>query len=410
MTKYVIIGNGIAGISAAETIRTLDPEGSIAIVAEEEFPPYSRPLISLVLQGSIGPDRLSIRRRDFYSKLGLDVLMGDRVVSLDVDGRKAITAKGMTLDYDRLLIASGAYPRQIKAEGADLKNVSFMRTEAHVGTMLRALPDVRHALVLGGGLVGFKAAYGLMHRGIKVTMLIRSGYPLSMQLDSHAGSLVLDELKANGLDVRTGIEATAFTGSHGVQEAHLSDGSRLACQLVVIGKGVTPAVDFVPRERIQIDLGIVVDRRLQTTVPGVFAAGDVAEAMDVVRERSWVNAIWPVAVEQGRIAGANMAGRPVAYRGSIGRNVIRVFGLDVMSGGIVAPPDLDGYTDLSRIDPARRTYRKLTLRGGRLVGLVMVGHVEQGGVLLSAIQRGMPLTVEPESLLEPSFNFGTLFS
>jgi nitrite reductase (NADH) large subunit len=408
MTRHVIIGNGIAGISAAEAIRSLDREGSIAIVAQEEFPPYSRPLISLALEGSIGHDRLSIRPPDFYTIFGLDVFTGDRAVSIDVEGRRVNTARGRVLDYDRLLIASGADPRPIKADGSGLGNVSFMRNEAHVGNMLRALPNVKQALVLGGGLVGFKAAYGLMRRGIKVTMLIRSGYPLSMQLDSTAGQLVLDELVANGLDVRTGIEATTFAGGDGVQEAHLSDGSRLACQLVVIGKGVMPAVDFVPRDKIQIDLGIVVDDHLQTTAPGVFAAGDVAQALDVARKRSWVNAIWPVAVEQGRVAGANMAGRPVAYRGSLGRNVMRIFRLDVMSGGIVAPPQFDGYTVLSRFDPIRRTYRKLTFQGNTLVGLVMVGHVEQGGVLLSAIQRGVPLTIEPESLLEPTLNCGTL--
>ena len=120
--------------------------------------------------------------------------------------------------------------------------------------------------------------------------------------------------------------------------------------------------------------------------------------------------IWPVAVEQGRIAGANMAGRPVAYRGSLGRNVMRIFGLDVMTGGIVTPPEHDGYSVLSRFDPIRKTFRRVTLQGDTLVGLVMVGRVEQGGVLLSLIQRGLPLTVNPESLLEPSFNCGTLLA
>jgi nitrite reductase (NADH) large subunit len=408
MTRYLIIGNGIAGVSAAEAIRSLDREGSLTIIAEEQAPPYSRPMISLALQGSIGPERLSIRPHDFYDRLGIEAFAGDRALSIDADNRQVTTAQGRSLPYDRLLIASGANPRPIKAEGAELGNVSFMRNEAHVSTMLQALPDVKQALVLGGGLVGFKAAYGLMRRGIKVTMLIRSGYPLSMQLDATAGKLVLDELVANGLDVRTGIEVQAFAGNGRVQEAHLSDGSSVPCQLVVIGKGVSPAVDFVPRDKIHVDLGIVVDNHLQTTVQGVFAAGDVAQAMDVARKRSWVNAIWPVAVEQGRIAGANMAGRPVAYRGSLGRNVMRVFGLDVMSGGIVTPPEGDGYTVVSRIDPIRKTYRRLALQGDKPVGLVMVGSVEQGGILLSLIQRGLPLNRDPESLLEPSFNFGTL--
>jgi nitrite reductase (NADH) large subunit len=408
MQRYVIIGNGVAGICAAEAIRSLDSKGAITIIAKEEFPPYSRPMISLVLEGAIGPERLPIRSRDFYSELGIEPVIGHSAVSIDVESRQVVTDQGRSVPYDRLLIASGADPRPIKAAGRELGNISFMRTEAHVRGMLGALPEVRQALVLGGGLVGFKAAYGLLRRGIKVTMLIRSGFPLSMQLDATAGKLILEELAANGLEVQVGVEVSAFEGNGRVRTAHLSDGRCLDCQLVVVGKGVLPALDFVPRDRIRVDLGIVVDDHLQTSTPGVFAAGDVAQSLDLVRRETWVNAIWPVAVEQGRLAGTNMAGRPVAYQGSLGRNVMRVFGLDVLSAGLVNPPGEPSYRVLSRLDAARRIYRKLTLRGDCLVGLVMVGAIEQGGVLLSLIQRQLPLTVAPERLLEPSFNFASL--
>ncbi len=410
MKQYVIIGAGIAGISAAETIRSLDPNGKITIIASEKFPPYSRPMISLLLEGAVSRERLSIRPLDFYSNLAIESLVGERVVSLEPGAQQVRTASGKRLDYDRLLIASGADPRPIKANGTDLANVSFMRTEAHVENMLAALPEVRHALVLGGGLVGFKAAYGLLRRGIKVTMLIRSGYPLSMQVDSDAGRIILEELLVNGLEVRVGLEATAFSGNGSVREARLSDGSAVACQLVVVAKGVLPALDFVPRDKIGVDLGILVDHNLQTSVPGVFAAGDVAQAMDAVRKRTWINAIWPVAAEQGAVAGSNMAGRPVSYRGSIGRNVMRIFDLDVLTGGVVNPPEDDGYRVLKMDDPQRRLYRKIVLRGDTPVGLAMVGRIEQGGVILSMIQRGLPLTVKPEALLEPSFNFATLLA
>jgi NAD(P)H-nitrite reductase large subunit len=410
MQQYVIIGNGIAGISAAEAIRSLDSEGLISIIASEEFPPYSRPMISMVLEGSIGHERLPIRPQSFYEDLKIEALVGHRAVSIDVDQKQVATDRGQRLRYDHLLIASGADPRPIKAEGMDLANISYFRTETQALSLIQCLPQIKSALVLGGGLVGFKAAYGLLRRGIKVTMLIRSGYPLSMQLDSTAGEMVLDELLANGLEVKVGVEATGFEGNGRVQKAYLSDGSSLPCELVVVGKGVSPALGFVPRDRIKVDLGIVVDDHLQTTADGVFAAGDVAQALDVVRKETWVNAIWPVAAEQGRVAGANMAGRPVSFRGSVGRNVLRVFGLDVLSGGIVNPASQDGYDTLVRFDPARRLYRKLVLRGGNLVGLAMVGAIEQGGVFISLIQRQVPLAIDPELLLEPSFNFATLQS
>lgn len=410
MQQYVIIGNGIAGISAAETIRSLDSEGKITIIAGEEFPPYSRPMISMVLEGSIGHERLPIRPENFYENLRIEALIGHRAVAIDVDQKQVVTDRGRQIGYDRLLIASGADPRPIEAEGMDLANVSYFRTEAHARTLVQALPEVKSALVLGGGLVGFKAAYGLLRRGIKAAMLIRSGYPLSMQLDPTAGELVLDELRANGLEVKVGVEATAFEGNVRVRKAYLSDGRSVSCDLVVVGKGVAPALGFVPRDKIKVDLGIVVDHHLRTTADNVFAAGDVAQAMDVVRKETWVNAIWPVAAEQGRIAGANMAGRPVSFRGSVGRNVLRVFGLDVLSGGIVNPTSQDAYDILVRFDPIRRVYRKLVLRDGNLVGMAMVGAIEQGGVILSLIQRQVPLAINPELLLEPSFNFATLQS
>ncbi len=145
-------------------------------------------------------------------------------------------------------------------------------------------------------------------------------------------------------------------------------------------------------------------------MPGIFAAGDVAQAMDVVRKQTWVNAIWPVAAEQGYVAGANMAGRQVSYQGSLGRNVMRVFNMDVLTGGIINPSMDSGYSILSHIDQGRKTYRKVVLNGDIPVGLAMIGGIEQGGVILALIQRQQPLSVNPELLLEPCFNFATLMT
>jgi nitrite reductase (NADH) large subunit len=408
MPKHVIIGNGIAGVSAVEAIRSLEPDAPITMIAAETFPPYCRPMISMVLQGGIPPDRLPIRKESYYEDLSVEPIIGHKVVKIDPSNKEIFTDQGLTVSFDKLLIATGADPRKIKAQGTDLANIEFMRTESHVKSMLEALPDVKSALVLGGGLVGFKAAYGLLHRGIKVTMLIRSGYPLSMQVDPVAGGMILDELVAKGLDVRVEIEAVAFEGNGKVREALLSDGTRHECQLVVIGKGVHPATSFVPKDKIGVDLGILVNEHMQTTHPDVYAAGDVAETNDVVRRQPWVNAIWPVAVEQGRLAGTNMAGRKVKYGGSMGRNVMRVFDLDVLTGGLVNPPEDNGYTTYIRHDPARKVFRRLVFRDDTPVGVAMVGKIENGGIVLSLIQRQLPLSIDPQRLLEPSFNYGQL--
>ena len=409
--EYVIIGNGVAGIHGAEAIRRQDPEGRITLIGDETFPPYCRPMISMVLEGSAPPERLPIRGDGFYDEFRITPVLGRRVSGIDVERRTVrLPGAGNEIRFDKLLIASGADPRPIAAEGLDLDNIFYMRTERNVRGMLETLPSVKTALVLGGGLVGFKAAYSLMRRGIRVTLLIRSAYPLSMQVDRTAGEMILGELTRKGLDVRVGIAAEAFHGNGRVESARLSDGSDLPCDMVVIGKGVLPALSFVPRDRIEVDLGVLVNPHMETSVPGIFAAGDAAEFVDVARKTRWVNAIWPEAVIQGRTAGMNMAGRPVALKGSLSRNMIRIFDMDVMTGGWVDPPASAGYEIVSRIDHHRNTYRKLVLDGNRLVGAVMVNDIEQGGLLISLIQSQTPLRVPGTSLLTPGFNYRKLLN
>ena len=366
-------------------------------------------MISMVLEGSVSPEQLPIRDAGFYDAFRITPVLGRRVANIDVEARTVrLSGGGGDIRFDRLLIASGADPRPIAADGLDLDHIFYMRTEQHVRGMLKALPSVKTALVLGGGLVGFKAAYGLMRRGIRVTQLIRSEYPLSMQVDRTAGEMILAELVRKGLDVRVGLSAAAFYGRGRVEGARLSDGSELPCDMVVIGKGVLPALSFVPRDRIAVDLGVLVNEHMETSAPGIYAAGDAAEFVDIARKTRWVNAIWPEAVLQGRTAGANMAGRPVALKGSLSRNVIRIFDMDIMTGGWVDPPESRGFEVVARIDRRRNTYRKLVLDGDRLVGTVMVNDIDQGGILISLIQSETPLKVPGKRLLTPGFNYRQL--
>jgi NAD(P)H-nitrite reductase large subunit len=406
--KYVIIGNGIAGTTAAETIRRFDTEGDIVMVADERNVPYCRPMISMLLEGAMPQEKLSIRPDNYYESLKIQTVFGDRVQQIDPNHKTLTIQNGRSLSFDKLLIASGADPRPIKAIGLDLKNIFYMRTSNHVSQMLDVLPKAQKALVLGGGLVGFKAAYALLRRGLHVTMLIRSEYPLSMQVDETAGKMILQELMARGLDVKVAVEATAFEGNETVSKAHLSDGTDMPCDLVVIGKGVLPALSFVPGETIEVDLGIRVDPYMQTSAPDIYAAGDVAESVDVARRTPWVNAIWPEAVAQGRLAGTNMAGRRVAYQGSLSRNMIRIFDMDVMTGGLVNPSDDGGYDVLHDFNPRLKTYRKLIFRNDKLAGFAMVNNIEQGGILISLIQNKTVMTISRNKMLEPSFNFKQL--
>ena len=406
--EYVILGNGIAGVCAAETIRQFDSEGDITMVADETFTPYSRPMISMVLAGQVASDQLPIRNSSFYEDLKITAVLGNRISGIKINKKRVMIHNGSSLHFDRLLIATGADPRPIKAEGLNLKNIFFMRTEAHIRNMLAVIPQTKKALVLGGGLVGFKAAYGLLQRGLDVTMLITSDYPLSMQVAEPAGKLILAELRDYGLKVRVGISVEAFDGNGSVTGAHLSDGTSTSCDLVVVGKGVLPALSFVPRDKIDIDLGILVNEQMETSTAGIFAAGDVAECVDISRKTRWVNAIWPEAVTQGRIAGTNMTGRPMRYKGSLSRNVLRVLNLDVMTMGLVNPPETSEYEVICTGEPRRRTYRKLVFRKNILTGAVLINAIEQGGIFMGLIQNEIPLNVPNSVLSQPSFNFKQL--
>lgn len=239
-------------------------------------------------------------------------------------------------------------------------------------------------------------------------MLIRSGHPLSMQADETAGGIILDELRRKGLNVNVGTAVVSFEGNGSVREALISDGSRISCDMVVIGEGVMPALSFVPRDRIKVDLGIMIDHHMQTSAEDVYAAGDVAEGVDIARKTRWVNAIWPEAVSQGRLAGLNMAGRSVSGKGSLGRNVIRIFDLDILTGGVVTPPDEDGYDVYQAFDGQRHTYRKFVFQGDRLAGVVLVNDIEQGGVFLSLMSSEIPVAGEKERLLSSRFNVNQL--
>lgn len=406
--RHVIIGNGIAGVSAAEAIRELDVTSAITMIGDETFPPYSRPMISYVLEGYQSHAKLPIRAADFYNHLGIEPMLGHRATGIEIESCQVILANGSTIPYDRLLIAAGADPRPIKAEGLDLANIFYMRTQAHARAQVAALEGAHKAVVLGGGLVGFKAAYALLKRGLSVTMLITSDYPLAMQVDPVAGQMILAEMVRHGLTVEVGVSVQGFAGSKRVEAVITDSGHSLDCDLVIIGKGVLPCRDFIPRDRIKVDLGVVVDDHLQTSSPNIYAAGDVAELNDLARDCRWVNALWPEAANQGRVAGYNMAGRRVVYPGSMSRNVMRVFDLDVLTVGNPNPIDENGFIIISSGGTADRIYRRLVIKEDRLVGAVLIGDIEQGGVLRALIENRTPLRLPSERLLQSGFNFGQL--
>jgi nitrite reductase (NADH) large subunit len=407
--KHLIIGNGIAGINAARAIREMDAGAAIFMVSDETFPPYSRPMISYVLEGSEPHAKLPLFAGNVYESLNITPVLGHRVAHLDVGARSVRLENGTEIDFQRLLIASGADARQIRVPGADLGNIFTLRTQKDVQDQLKAVSrGVKSALVLGGGLVGFKAAHALLKRKIKVTMLITSAYPLAMQVDETAGKMILAELQAQGLSVKVGVSVTAFDGDETVRNARLDSGETLDCDLVIVGKGVDPSLGFIPENGIEMATGILVDPYLCSNIPDIYAAGDTAETYDIARQTRWVNAIWPEAAVQGRIAGFNMAGRKVACPGSLGRNVMRIYGLDVMTMGLANPDNTDDLEIIQAGHEKAGAYRRLVFRGDILVGAVLINQIEQGGMLRAMIENRVSVRIPRRYLMSLDFNYSRL--
>ena len=402
--KYLILGGGVAGVQAAETIRQHDPDSPITLIGGETGLPYCRPMITLVLGGKISPEQMVIRNQDFFTSFRIEAVVGEWVQQIDVENKQVFTDKGKSYSFDRLLIATGANPKSMVLKGSDLKNVFHLRSREHVENMVRALKSAKKVLVLGCGLVGLKAALELFHRGLEVTVAERLGRPLPVVVDDKAGQMISRQLERMGIKVITDAEVTGLGGKAEVKEAFLSDGLRIPCDAVIIAVGIQPATEFIPTEAIQVNDGIMVNQSMETTVPGIYAAGDVAESLDIAHHERRVNAIWPVAVEQGRAAGMNMAGRKVLNQGSVGRNVFRINGMDVVSGGVVNPYPEKNYEIRSMEDHRRETYRKIVFQDEVPVGFIMVNDIEQAGVFLSLVQRKIPVGKHKERLMHPSFN------
>lgn len=403
--RHVIVGSGIAGTLAAETIRKFDSNSSITMFGSEPFFPYCRPMISMLLEGSITPEEMAIRKGDDFRSQDIELLLGESVREVNMPDRRVETEQGKVIPFDRLLVATGADPAELQVEGCDLANIFTMRDREDVERLLKVLPEVKSVLIVGGGLVGLKIAHALVAKGKKVTMVEKLGHPLPLVVDRKSGAKITKKLEELGITARMGVTVSAFGGNGRLREAFLDDGAKVVADLAVIAVGSRPAVSFLEKSAMKVEQGIMVDSYLETEVEGVFAAGDVAQAMDVALNRQKVNAIWPVAVEQGIVAGLNMAGRRVVYRGSMGRNVVRIGGLDVLTGGLVNPPSNEGYEVFEDENRRRKTYRKLVFKGDILKGLVMLNRVEKGGILLSMIQSQLPVKIEKERMFDHGFDF-----
>ncbi|MBT8763612.1 NAD(P)/FAD-dependent oxidoreductase [Desulfohalobiaceae bacterium Ax17] len=392
--KYVIVGNGVASIGAIEGIRRVDPEGPITVISEEEFKTYGRPLISYFLAGKVTGERVNLRDDSFYQDNKVDLKLGQRVSRVDPEKKTIYLENEEKIDFDKLLLATGGAPFCPPIPGADGQDIYFFTTLEHAQTLDGICKKLKRVVVIGGGLIGLKAAESLFDRGVEVSIVELAPRILSAAFDDVAGNIVANRLKKLGFNIfcnTTAKEIKRETDGR-VKGVLLQDGEFLEADAVVIAIGVVPNVSLAKEAGINVNRGIVVDEKLMTSAPDVYAAGDVAEALDFLWKEPRVTPIWPNAYAQGFIAGQNMAGVDREYAGGLAMNSIGFYGLPTISVGIANPPEEQGYEVLTFVDEEKEVYRKLVFKDDKLVGCVLVGDVDKAGRYTGYIRLQIPVT------------------
>jgi NAD(P)H-nitrite reductase large subunit len=410
--RIVIIGNSAASTAAIEAIRKHDRRSSIVQLSDEVFPLYSRCLLSYYLAGAISQEMLLYRERDFHKASGVKLHAGSgfRAMHLDVERQKVECDSGMTVVYDRLLICTGSAAKLPPNLPRGIDGIHVLRNIADAEKIRDQSRGASNAVVLGAGLIGIKAATALNAAGIKTTVVARSQRILSQMIDSGAAGIVTKQLQEKKIDILLGTDVSEVESiGNSLTGVKTEDGRHIECQLLIAAKGVSPNTALVDSTAIEKRWGIKTDPYMRTSLENVFAAGDVAEAFDIVLDNHTVNALWTCAVEQGRVAGLNLIGKATPYNGAVGMNSLNVCDVPLISFGITSPPDESRFRIRVVNQPEKNRYKKIVIGGDRRIkGIILVGKIENAGVLLSLIRRKIDVSDFEEELLSDRFNFGKL--
>ncbi len=397
MTQYVIVGGGPAGIYAATTIRSKDPEGDVLVLDRDQDPPYYRTELDTYVGGSTPDSDLPLNPESFYRDQRIEIRSRTIVSRLRPADRSVDLTDGGRVEYDALLLAPGAKPVEGSWPGRDLNGIMTIRTweDARVVVRLVTRTD-RAVVVVGGGVLGLILAEGIQQRGKRVVLLEREARLWAPVLDQQASDLVLTNMQQAGIEVLVGEEVAEAYGEDGqVAGIRTKSGRAVETDLVVVAIGVRPDMGFLEGSGVRTDRGILIDHEFCTNVPTVYAAGDAAQGYDPVSGLFRVATNWNNAVEQGRLAGASMAGAVAPYRGVLLSNSETFFGARVSVMGLTQPTgkDTKGMVILTGLDSSKGLYRKLMVRQDTLVGAILVGNVSGEGMMKKALVEEKTMTV-----------------
>jgi len=389
--SLVIVGNGMATARLVDELsRRALGRYAIAVIGAEPRLAYNRVLLSSVLANEVAPAEIELRSAQWWRARGVTLLYGRQAIGIDPTLRRVRLAGGATLPYARLVLATGSQPIRLDVPGMGLAGVMTFRDLADVTSMQAAVAEYKNVVVIGGGLLGLEAAYGLAKAGADVSVVHLMDRLMERQLDARAAAMLKCEVERRGIAVHLNAQTTAIRGRGRVEAVTLEDGRNLAADLVVVAAGIRPSVDLARSADLEINRGIVVDDRLQTSRADIFAIGECAE------HRGVCYGLVEPAYEQARVLAEHLTGAPAAYQGSAVATNLKVAGVSVYSAGdFLGGP---GSEAIVFSDPGLGIYKKLVVRDGRLNGAVLFGDTADGLWYLDLIRSGAPVAAFRDDL------------
>ena len=396
-----IVGNGLAGVMAAKALRELDPAVEIELFARERHHYYPRPNLIEFLSGALPREKVFAFPQEWYERLGLTVRLGSAVETIAPETLEVRVQDGRAARFDALFLCDGASASVPPIPGIERRGVFALRTLDDAQSILDYLPGHAEAAVIGGGLLGLEIARALNLRGARVKVVEFFDRLLPRQLDPEGADLLKSWMERMGLQFRLAASVEEVLGAGEASGLRLKGGEEIAAPLIILAAGVNPNLELARAAGLETGKGVVVNDRLQTSHPKIFAAGDN------VSHRGRQYGIIPAAFAQARIAAANALGQAQVYEGTVPSNLLKIGGLFVASSGRVYPLEA-GDEALRKLDRERGIYKKIVLQGGRLAGAVWMGTRQGAAEITAAVAGRRDVRRFGEAILEDDFDYGLL--
>ncbi|MEK7213598.1 MAG: FAD-dependent oxidoreductase [Patescibacteria group bacterium] len=406
--KYLIIGGGVAGVTAGETIRQKDKESTIAIISDEVHALYSRVMLSKpnFFLGKIPFEQIWIKGDEWYKNNKITFINKQTAISLDKDNKTITLASGKKISYEKLLVATGVHPRPWKVVGGDKKGIYSLRTIEDGKGIMEAIKTAKRAVTIGGGFIGFEMTDLLKLAGLETTIVLRESYFWEPTLDEASGKMIEQVLLKAGIKIIKNTEVIEIIGKENVEGIILKDGTKIPCEMIVVGIGVIPCeMNWLKEAGVNTKCGILANEFLETNIPDIWTAGDIAEYKDLILEENIQLGNWVNAHEQGRIAGLNMLGKKTSFK-FVSFYTTQGLGINIAFIGDSRP--LPDRIVIKRGSPEINSYTRILIVGKELIGATLINRTGELTTIAKLIENNVDISEKHKELGDINFDLKKL--